>query len=264
MTGRASVAAIGEGSFHHYADCSRERLTREAHNVTGFIAVSPKVKEGLISEYKVSASKIAVFPNGVDLSCFRPRDRRVMREKYGLPLDKFLVAFVGHFNDHKGVLRVSEAVKGLEGVGAVYLGSGGLEPDPSSAFFCGVLSHARVPEVLSAADLFVLPTLFEGSCNAIVEAMACGLPIVSSDGEFNDDVLDPSMSIRVNPRDVVAIREAIRRFQKDEALRRRAATCARERAKRFDLATRVQKILTWIGELTAGFSQPVVARDGGP
>ena len=113
-----------------------------------------------------------------------------------------------------------------------------------------------MPDLLAAGDVFVLPTLVEGSCNALVEAMACGLPIVSSVGEFNDDLLADDMSIRVDPLDVAAIRAAIVRLRDDAALRARMAGAARERAQRFDVDRRAQNVLDFMARRIAAAASP--------
>jgi glycosyltransferase involved in cell wall biosynthesis len=105
--------------------------------------------------------------------------------------------------------------------------------------------------MLSACDVFVLPTLIEGSCNALVEAMACGLPIVSSTGEFNDDVLDERMSIRIDPLDVAAIRAAIVRLRDDPGLRARMAAEALRRSQLFDVDDRARRMLAFMAERPA-------------
>ena len=116
---------------------------------------------------------------------------------------------------------------------------------------CRRVTHEEMPALLSACDVFVLPTLIEGSCNALVEAMACGLPIVSSTGEFNDDVLDESMSIRIDPLDVAAIRAAIVRLRDDPALRARMAAEALRRSRLFDVDDRARRMLAFMAERQA-------------
>ena len=192
------------------------------------------------------AEKIAVFPNGVDSSRFHPRDRRMMRRKHALPEDKFIVAFVGHFDHRKGSRRVERAVKGLDDVGVIYLGQGGMAPTADNTLFAGSVPHDLVPEWLGAADAFVLPTLAEGCCNTIVEAMACGLPVVTSDREFNDDLVDNATSIRIDPLDLQAIRQAVIALKDDAALRQRLATAAVERAAELDIDSRARRIGAWL------------------
>jgi len=224
-------------------------------SVAGVIAVSSLLKRKLVDEVNVDAEKIRVFPNGVDRTRFCPRDRHEMRRRHNLPSDRFLVAFAGHFTHRKGVLRVAEAVRGLPGVGAVLLGSGPLEPSAREILFKGPVPHQVVPELLSAADLFVLPTLAEGSCNSLIEAMACGLPVVSSRGEFNDDLLNDQVALRIDPNDVEAIRHAIVTLKENPEQRQRMAASAIEHSRKFDIEQRVDRILAWTAERTRRFHE---------
>jgi len=246
--GIPSVVAVGEGEFWTVRPMGFPRAIRDYRDVDAVVAVSSVIKRNLTEDLRIPAEKIGVFPNGADLQRFYPRDRQEMRRKLGLPPDGFLVAFVGSFLQGKGADRVGAAIDGLDGVGGVFAGAGPCKPGGANVLFTGMLSHDQVPELLSAADVFVLPTLIEGSCNAIVEAMACGLPIVTSEGEFNDDLVDSSVSIRVDPLDVAAIRAAILRLRDDAELRREMGHRARQRALDFDVTLRARRIRSWIAE----------------
>jgi len=202
----------------------------------------------LVRELELPAEKIGVFPNGTNLSAFRPMERQAARERLGLPQDRFLVAAAGNFLEKKGIVRVGQAIEGLAGVSGVFAGSGPVPPTASNMALCRRVAHEDMPALLSACDVFVLPTLIEGSCNALVEAMACGLPIISSSGEFNDDVLDERMSIRIDPLDVAAARAAIVRLRDDSALRARMAAEALRRARLFDVDDRARRMLAFMAE----------------
>src|SRR5690606_1990485 len=111
-------------------------------------------------------SKILVAPNGTDLSLFRPRDKDQMRRKYNLPIAAKIVLFVGRFVENKGPLRVQDALSMLgDDVVAVFIGSGIQRPSHSKIVFCGPLEHHVVSDYMSLSDVFVLPTLHEGSSN---------------------------------------------------------------------------------------------------
>jgi len=241
-----SIVAVGEGVFWTVEPFGVDRARRDLRPVRGFIAVSSRLKRKLVEDIGIPAEKITTLPNGVDLSEFFPRDRVLMRKKYGLPLDQFLVVYVGNFIATKGVQRVVEAIAGLEGTGGVFVGSGPIKPSGSNVVFVGSQPHRRVPEILAAADAFVLPTDIEGSCNGIIEAMACGLPVITSEGDFNDDLVDETMSIRVDPRDVGAIRAAIVTLQQNQQIREELAAAALERSRQFDINRRAEKVLSWI------------------
>ena len=96
------------------------------------------------------------------------------------------------------------------------------------------------------ADIFVLPTLNEGCCNAVVEALACGLPVVSSDRPFNYDVLNESNSIMVDPMNVDEIADAIRKLKEDKELRHRLAEGALKMAEELTIDRRAQRILEFM------------------
>ena len=134
----------------------------------------------------------------------------------------------------------------MPGVKSIFIGSGEQEPDCDGVLFKGRLPHKEIVTYLNAADIFVLPTLAEGCCNAVVEAMACGLPIVSSDLPFNDDILDETNSIRIDPMDVNAISKAIEKLWKDEDLRSKLADGALKRAKSLTIESRADNILRFM------------------
>ena len=110
------------------------------------------------------------------------------------------------------------------------------------------MTHDDVPLYLNAADIFVLPTLQEGCCNAVIEAMACGLPVVSSNLPFNWDVLNRDNSIMVDPLNVEEIKQAIIKLRDNLQLRTSMNRAAIEKAKELTIQERAKKIITFIQE----------------
>lgn len=218
-------------------------------DVTGAIAVSRPNRKFCENVLHLPPERVGLFPNGVDLRKFRPLDKVEMRLRLGLPADGRLVAFVGHFLHIKGPDRVIEAVERLENVQVLVIGSGPMKLSSSRIAFLGEVDHQALPEYLCAADVFVLPTLEEGCCNSLLEAMACGLPVVSSTGEFNDDILNESVSIRVDPLDVSAISGAVEKVLDDESLKLRMSSNCRVHSQKFSVDNRARAILDWIESL---------------
>ena len=129
---------------------------------------------------------------------------------------------------------------------SVFVGKGSVEPDCENILFKGPLRHEEIPEYLNASDAFVLPTLKEGCCNAIVKAMSCGLPIISSNRPFNWDVLDESNSIMIDPNDVGAIAKAIEQLRDDKELRARMAASSWEKAQALTIDQRAKGIIDFM------------------
>ncbi len=263
LAGGLSAIQIGRlkgiPSFFAYGECSYEtEVTRrygkiaksEIEGLTGIIAVSAHNAAVLHRKEIFDGIPMIVAPNSVDKTLFRKRDRARCRAEFGLPQDKFIVAFVGGFIERKGVLRLLEAINRLDGVYGVFAGRGEQVPSGEKVLFCQALEHEQVPILLGAADVFCLPTENEGSCNAIVEAASCGLPIVSSDLPFNDDLLTKENSIRIDPDSVDEIAEAIGLLASDADFRLLLADRVYEAAKVFSIEERCKKIMAFIQPYT--------------
>jgi len=249
--GIPSIVAVGESTFWSVEPMGYRRASEDLGKAGGFVAVSEEIKRNLMERLYISEEKIRVFPNGVDLERFYPRDRLEMRRKFGLPHERFIIAFVGHFDQRKGPHRVLAAASGLEKCGLIFMGRGSAPLEGEDILFKGQLSHSEVPEMLSAADIFVLPTLAEGSCNAIVEALACGLPVVTSRREFNSDIADDGVAIMVDPMDINEIREAIILLRDEPSLRKKMSTRALMLARERNIHVRASNIIRWMEEVEA-------------
>ncbi len=213
--------------------------------VSGVVAVSEKNRQESVALRMTTMDRCEVFPNGVDSNLFRPMDRAACRGALGIAEDSFVLSYVGAFSKRKGVDRLSEAIRSVPGecVCSLFIGEGALRPDCDHILHCGPVAHDQLPLYLNASDLFVLPTLKEGCCNAIVEAMACGLPVISSDRDFNDGLLDERNAIRIAPMDVEALARAIARLRDDEATRHRMGEASLRRAQPLRIEDRAACIL---------------------
>ena len=171
-----------------------------------------------------------------------------MRAKYSFGKDDFIVAFVGQWNSRKGVQRLSDALSKLNNpnIKAIFMGKGAEVPTYQFTIFQGTVNHDILPEYLACADIFALPTINEGCCNAVIEAMACGLPIVSSNMEFNWDVLNNTNSIMFDPMNIDEIAIAIKKLYEDKTLRESLSKGAIATTKDLTISARADKILNFI------------------
>ena len=242
--------ATGESVINFKADDNNKKLFCEY--VNGVICVSTKNKVESIEKGLTTHEKCIVIPNAIDNNLFKKLDTKSCREALGIQEDDFVVAFVGWFSERKGSLRVSDAIEKLDNnnIKSIFIGSGTTEFEPQckNIIFKGRVPHGEIPKYLNAADVFVLPTLKEGCCNAVIEAMACGLPIISSDLDFNYDVLNSENSIMVNPNSVEEIAKAIMILYVDYKKREKYASGAIESSKELNIHTRAKRIIEFINK----------------
>lgn len=229
---------------------SEERITELRVRINGSIHVSTNNQNECLGAGVTTEEKSIVIPNAIDNTLFYPRDKKECRRRLGVNDEDFLVGYVGQFTPRKGTLRLNDALKRLcdKNIKAFFLGKGPDVPDYDGIIHCGTVMHDLLPEYLSAADVFVLPTQNEGCCNAIIEALACGLPVISSNLPFNWDVLEESNSIMVDPNKVDEIAGAIRRLKDDNFLRIKLSKGALEKAENLTLDQRVNRIMNFIKE----------------
>ena len=250
--GVPAVVALGEGSLRYYERHLDAALIRETvHQFAGIICVSQENRDYCVERLGVPDERITLLPNAADTTRVYPRDRESMRYKFGLPAERPIVVFVGHFQNDKGPQRVMDAISHLPEVGAVFLGSGSQTPDGSQVLFAGKVPHAEIPEWLSAADLFILPTLVEASSNAIGEAMACGLPIVSSDIPSVRAMVGDAAATLVDPTDEAVLGRAIEDLLGSPERRRQMSASGLERARSYTLQHRADLILDWLAGIAS-------------
>jgi glycosyltransferase involved in cell wall biosynthesis len=196
----------------------RRMILEAAAAADGIVTVASALKTELAS-LGADASKIRVLRNGVDLDQFKPLDRDALREKAGLSGP--VLASVGHLIERKGHHLVIEALKEIEDATLLIAGDGE-ERDAlkrlaercgvaGRTHFLGRTPHEKLPEIYATADALVLASSREGWANVLLEAMACGTPVVATDVWGSAEaVRAPEAGILVKTRDAKAIAAAIR------------------------------------------------------
>jgi glycosyltransferase involved in cell wall biosynthesis len=181
-----------------------------------------------------ASEKITIVPYAADTRRFRPQ----VDKEYSNETCTFL--FAGGICQRKGIKYLLEAWRRIRRpglrllmLGALPLDKAPLEPYRDLAEWPGRVSHSEVAGVMAEADVFVFPSLFEGSAVVTYEALACGLPSIVTPNA-GSIVRDGIEGFVVPPRDVDALAAAMERVSRDSNLREHMAKQARSRAELFD------------------------------
>lgn len=185
-----SIKARG-ADIHHWgkAPGTAAQVLDAGLKAQGLLAVAGGIADDMAA-LGIPRGKITIHRTGLDRSVFRPHDQAEARAALGLHQDRPLLACVGALIPRKGQVFAIEALAELPQAELLLAGSG---PDEAMlraraaalgltdrVHFLGAVPHGELPRVLSAADVFVLPTASEGLANAWVEALACGTPVVTT------------------------------------------------------------------------------------
>ncbi len=205
----------------------RPHLERALQAATRVFSVSDSLRR-LALELGAAPEKTEVVGNGVDTGVFHPVERGAARARYGLPVDAKVLVSVGGLVERKGMHRVIACLPALvarhPGLHYLIVGGAGPEGDMRAELdalvaklglqkrvhFLGNLPPAELKWPLSAADVFALATRNEGWANVFLEAMACGLPVVTTDVGGNAEVVcRPGLGTVVPFGDAAALEQAL-------------------------------------------------------
>ena len=166
---------------------ARRLIVQAARHADGVIAVCQALKDELVA-LGVPDERVSVLRNGVDLELFQQRDRQALRK--AMAVDGFILASVGHLIERKGHQHAIQALSGLPDATLLIAGDG---PERTALAalaarigvagrvrFLGVLDQNALCDVYNCADALVLASSREGWANVLLEAMACGTPVVAS------------------------------------------------------------------------------------
>jgi UDP-glucose:(heptosyl)LPS alpha-1,3-glucosyltransferase len=228
------------------------------------IVNSEMVKKEIVDLYRYPADKIDIVRNGVPLGQFRfdPALREKSRNDLKLKPDEIALLFAGSGWERKGLRFAIEAVELCHDRKLRLLVAGrGVERDykPKRFFteepvrFLGETADLR--PTYSAADIFILPSIYDPFSNACLEALACGLPVITTRDNGFSEIIENGVhgSVVDLPNKVSALRDAIR-FWSDESRRSNARSTITERASQFDMATNVAATLKILFQSAASSS----------
>lgn len=217
----------------------RRLILEAARDCAAMITVCAALKDAIVG-VGATAQKVTVLRNGVDLKLFHPEDRAAARAALGMP-QGFAIASVGHLVERKGHHLVIEALARMPDVDLYLAGAGEEEANlraltrrldlTDRVHFLGALPQNRLRSLYSAVDCLVLASSREGWANVLLEAMACGTPVVATRVWGTPEVVaDPAAGVLMDSRSAEGIWRGIDALR--AALPERSAT--RAYAEQFD------------------------------
>ncbi len=233
--------AFGGGAFfpfwQRWLNILLNRTTQQ------FVAVSAGAAAYLQETENVPAEKIIVIPNAIEpVQPVSPAEAASWRRQMGIPTEVPLLGIVARLTEQKGISYLLQALTQLTRTNelsphCVIVGEGVLRPAlererdrlglRQQVHFLG---HRRdIPQILSALDLFVLPSLYEGLSLALLEAMSAGVPVVATQVAGSQEIIvNGENGILVPPQDATALAVAISRTLQQPKKTAKMATRGKE------------------------------------
>lgn len=249
ITGKFSIIL----NPYHWLILILERIIFHGRRYKKIIAISELVKKNILTHYHIPESDIEVIYNGVDLIRFHPQNRdffrQEIREKHGISESDFVILFVGSGFERKGLRFLLKAVEIIpQRVTVLIAGRGSekiysLKEKKQNIIFCG--PQKDIHKYYAAADIFVSPTIYEPFGNVHLEALASGLPVITTNQSGAAEIIEDNVHgfIIPSPEDFMAIAERIIFLIKNSEQRESIGFNARKQAEEFSYQRFMNKIL---------------------
>ena len=193
-------------------------------NADQVIAVGHALRRTVVEEYGADGDKVKVIPNGVDVGRFAPIPRVDAAKRLGLENDRSRILYVGGIKKSKGIDYLLSAAKRLvetvdRRLELFLVGEGEYEQQAKLlankleitdlVHFAGKQPNQEIPLWMNACDVLVLPSLSEGFGVVLIEAMACGRPVIATRCGGPEDIVNADTGILVPPGDEAALANAL-------------------------------------------------------
>ena len=217
------VGALGS-DIHVQNALNQWFIRRTVARADAMLTVSEHMRATAITNYALPPDKVHAVVNGYNSQVFYPRPQVEMRKRLGIPADQRLVIYVGRFVRAKGLVELVNAFATLAArdthLRLVLVGDGVMRDELDAllksqnlverTLLPGGLEPPAVAEWICASDLLCLPSWSEGYPNVVIEAAACGRPVVATDVGGTSEIVGKDNGILVPARDEAALAGALR------------------------------------------------------
>ncbi len=215
LTGTPIICTAHGKNYYPDRYYRRFAYRRVASYADEFVAVSHDLKDFIIREVGIAPSRIRVVHNGIDTGVFNRQchDRSATRKMLGIEPAAYVIIVVAALFEMKGHKELINALasleSGKENLCVLFVGDGNyrqeLQRQAADCALEGVIRflgfRSDIPSLLTASDLFVLPSYSEGLPVSVLEAMAAGVPVIVTDvGGLKEVVRDGENALLVPPR----------------------------------------------------------------
>ncbi len=216
------------GASSPTARLMRRQEDRAFETARKIVVTTAALRDDVVTRVPTAEEKTVVIPNYVDTSLFQPVDRD---ETSGG------ILFVGRLSPEKNLRALLDAIRPLD-VNLTIVGEGSLRTaleersaDMASRIrWRGIVPNAELPKHMDKAALYVQPSLYEGHPKTLIEAMACGLPVIGGDSPGIRDLIRHGETGWLCGTDPAGIREAIQTLMSRPDLRKQLGENARRHA----------------------------------
>jgi N-acetyl-alpha-D-glucosaminyl L-malate synthase BshA len=223
-------------------------------NAAAVVVLTNNMKDEIKKNYD---RNVLVIPNGIDSEKFKNLSQEKIRDELNIKQNETIIIFIGTLKPVKGVQYLIEAMEILRqknlDVKLLLIGDGKEKQNLEKLVkklklekhvkFIGKIQNEEIPKYMALSNIFVLPSLSEGFPLTILEAMACGLPIVTTMVRGIPEVVeDGENGFLVEPKNPKEIAEKVLLLLKDDKLREKISNNNKEKAKKYSWENVVEKL----------------------
>jgi teichuronic acid biosynthesis glycosyltransferase TuaC len=216
------VGALGS-DIHVRSGFTHWLTGRVVQNVDALLTVSEAMRRSAIAEFGAQPERVHTVINGFNAEVFYPRPQAPLRASLGIGVNDKVIIYVGRFVEAKGLRELITAFTAMSQNRAdlrlALVGDGVMKAEllalldnagiRDKVHFPGGLEPLQVAEWISASDVLTLPSWSEGYPNVVVEAVACGRPVVATDVGGTNEIIHADNGILIPPRQPEALRAGL-------------------------------------------------------